>query len=46
MAFAKATPPLALHPDSERELCVNSGGPRKERVREFGTDFSHRRVQP
>jgi hypothetical protein len=35
-----------LNSDSERELCVNSGGPRKERVREFGTDFSHRRVQP
>jgi len=34
------------HPDTERELCVNSGCPRKERVREFGTDFSHRRVQP
>ena len=27
------------HPDFERELCVNSGGPRKERVREFGPFF-------
>lgn len=35
-----------FYPDFERELFVNSGGPRKERVREFGTDFSHRRVQP
>ncbi|MCU0713152.1 MAG: hypothetical protein MUC43_13920 [Pirellula sp.] len=34
------------YPDSERELCMNSGGPRKERVREFGTDFSHRRTKP
>jgi hypothetical protein len=32
------------HPDFERELCVNSGGTQKERVREFGADFSHRRT--
>ena len=32
--------------DRERNLCVNSGRGRKERVREFVADFSHMRTQP
>jgi len=30
---------IRFHPDSERELCVNSGARQKQRVRAFETDF-------
>ena len=30
---------IRFHPDSERELCVNSGARQKQRVREFELDF-------